>query len=77
MDRERTTDQILRVQLAPGAKERATGGSRGARRTPGPGKDDDKRAGYTRGTNLRARDILLFADALGFKHLWLATLWYY
>ena len=35
MDRERTTDQILRVQLAPGAKGRATGGSRGARRTPG------------------------------------------
>ena len=62
MNRERTTDQILRVQLAPGAKGRATGGSRGARRTPGPSKDHAKRAGYTRGTNTRARDILLFAD---------------
>ena len=62
MNRERTTDQILRVQLPPGAKGRATGGSKGARRTPGPSKDDAKRAVYTRGTNTRARDILLFAD---------------
>ena len=63
MDRERTADQILRVQFAPGAKGIATEGSRGARRLPGASKDGAKRAGYTRGTNTRARDILLFADA--------------
>ena len=62
MDRERTTDQILRVQFALGAKGIATGGSRGARRPPGASKDGAQRAGYTRGMNTRARDILLFAD---------------
>ena len=62
MDRERTIDQKLRVQFTPGVKERATGGFRGARRMPGPSKDGAKRASYTRGTNTRARDILLFAD---------------
>ena len=63
MDWERTTDQILMVQFAPGMKGGATGGSKGARRMPGPSKDGAKRASYTRGTNTRARDILLFADA--------------
>ena len=50
-------DQMLSVQLVPGVKGRATGGSRGARRTPRPSKDDAKRASYIRGTNTRARDI--------------------
>ena len=68
MDRERTTDQILRVQFAPGAKGIATGGSRVARRLPGASKDGAKCAGYTTGMNTRARDILLFADAKQSQH---------
>ena len=63
MDRKRTMDQILRVQFAPRVKRIATGGSRVARRPPGASKDGAKCASYTTGTNTRARDILLFADA--------------